>query len=334
MKKNVILSGVVILFLVILCYLGALNSKLFAKDFTEYKQLIKEAVLSENWDDLNKYSDEIIKDHPKSAFGYFFKGIAMDELGEYELAIVNYSKSIEYEPNNTEIFQNRGLAYYHNKDYDNAISDYKKALELNPNNKLAEAQMQDVINAKNGFVIVKNGNVTNYQSINDPFYLVEEYKQMPEKKKKEIVNSVKNYSADVLPIYYIAVAEDIYPTNKNLASFLYALGRYRSIQDVMVCADKSAYQAASMLPVVAPKTAAYISKMNSNDLANLLQKVLDFDLKNPNRPEPKWICYHGIEVFSNKGKVSTISKDEWNKNKNKMRESTSKYIEQLRAKDK
>ncbi len=334
MKKNIIVSGVVILFLVILCYFGALNSKLFAKDFPEYKKLVQEALQSENWSELNKYSDDIIKYHPKSAFGYFSKGIAMDELGEYELAIVNYSKSIEYEPNNADIFQNRGLAYYHNKDYDNAIADYKKALELDPNNKLAEAQMQDVINAKNGFVIVKNGNVTNYQSINDPFYLVEEYKQMPEKKKKEIVNSVKNYSADVLPIYYIAVAEDIYPTDKNLASFLYALGRYRSIQDVMVCADKSAYQAARMLPLVAPKTAAYISKMNSNDLANLLQKVLDFDSKNPNRPDPKWICYHGVEVFSNKGKVSTISKDEWNKNKNKMRESTSKYIEQLRSKDK
>lgn len=334
MKKNIIVSGVIILVLVICSCFWVLNKKVFAKDVTEYKQLIKEAFQSENWDELNKYSDEIIKDHPKSAFGYFFKGIAMDELGEYEIAIVNYSKAIEYEPNYAENFQNRGLAYYHNKDYDNAISDYKKALELNPNNELAKEQLQDVINAKNGFVVEKNGNVTNYQSINDPFYLVEEYKQMPEKKKNEIINSVKNYSADILPIYYIAVAEDIYPTNKNLASFLYALGRYRSIQDVMVCADKSAYQAARMLPLVAPKTAAYISKMNSNDLADLLQKVLDFDAKNPNRPDPKWICYHGVEVFSNKGKVSTISKDEWNKNKNKMRESTSKYIEQLRSKDK
>lgn len=334
MKKNIIVSGVIILVLVILSCFWWLHIKVFAKDVTEYKQLIKEAFQSENWDELNKYSDEIIKDHPKSAFGYFFKGIAMDELGEYEIAIVNYSKAIEYEPNYAENFQNRGLAYYHNKDYDNAISDYKKALELNPNDELAKEQLQDVINAKNGFVVEKNGNVTNYQSINDPFYLVEEYKQMPEKKKNEIINSVKNYSADVLPIYYIAVAEDIYPTDKNLASFLYALGRYRSIQDVMVCADKSAYQAARMLPLVAPKTAAYISKMNSNDLADLLQKVLDFDAKNPNRPDPKWICYHGVEVFSNKGKVSTISKDEWNKNKNKMRESTSKYIEQLRSKDK
>lgn len=334
MKKNIIVSGVIILVLVICSCFWVLNKKVFAKDVTEYKQLIKEAFQSENWDELNKYSDAMIKYYPKSAFGYFFKGIAMDELGEYEIAIVNYSKAIEYEPNYAENFQNRGLAYYHNKDYDNAISDYKKALELNPNYELAKEQMQDVINAKNGFVVEKNGNVTNYQSINDPFYLVEEYKQMPEKKKNEIINSVKNYSADILPIYYIAVAEDIYPTNKNLASFLYALGRYRSIQDVMVCADKSAYQAARMLPLVAPKTAAYISKMNSNDLADLLQKVLDFDAKNPNRPDPKWICYHGVEVFSNKGKVSTISKDEWNKNKNKMRESTSKYIEQLRSKDK
>lgn len=334
MKKNIIVSGVIILVLVICSCFFVLNKKVFAKDVTEYKQLIKEAFQSENWDELNKYSDDMIKYYPKSAFGYFFKGIAMDELGEYEIAIVNYSKAIEYEPNYAENFQNRGLAYYHNKDYDNAISDYKKALELNPNYELAKEQMQDVINAKNGFVVEKNGNVTNYQSINDPFYLVEEYKQMPEKKKNEIINSVKNYSADILPIYYIAVAEDIYPTDKKLASFLYALGRYRSIQDVMVCADKSAYQAARMLPLVAPKTAAYISKMNSNDLADLLQKVLDFDAKNPNRPDPKWICYHGVEVFSNKGKVSTISKDEWNKNKNKMRESTSKYIEQLRSKDK
>ena len=58
------------------------------------------------------------------------------------------------------------------------------------------------------------------------------------------------------------------------------------------------------------------------------------DSKNPNRPDPKWICYHGIEVFSNKGKVSTVPKDEWDKNRNAMRESTSKYIEQLKLKDK
>ena len=68
--------------------------------------------------------------------------------------------------------------------------------------------------------------------------------------------------------------------------------------------------------------------------ANLLQKVLDWDENHSNRPDPKWICYHGIEVFANKGKVSTIPKDEWDKNKNAMRESTSKYIEQLKVKNK
>ena len=77
MKKNIIISGVVILFLVILCYFGALNLKVFAKDYTEYKKLIKEAFQSENWSELNKYSDDVIKYYPKSDFGYFFKGISM-----------------------------------------------------------------------------------------------------------------------------------------------------------------------------------------------------------------------------------------------------------------
>ena len=125
MKKNIIISGLIILFLVILCYFSFLNFKVFAKDLTEYKQLVKEAYVSENWSELNKYSDDVIKYYPDSAFGYFFKGIAMDELGEYELAIVNYTKAIEYEPNYAENFQNRGLAYFHNKDYDNAIADYR-----------------------------------------------------------------------------------------------------------------------------------------------------------------------------------------------------------------
>lgn len=322
----------VILSLIFITQLTNLN--VFAETLPEYHKALMTAYKNENWTEMIAISDSVIKYYPKSKFGYFFKGLALDLLGDYKLAIKYYSAAAKLAPTVPDIYQNRALAYLHDKQYDKAVEDYDTALKLDPDNKLAQEQREYAINAKSGFIVTTQGNITNYQSINDPFYLVEEYKQMPEKKKKEIINSVKNYSADVLPIYYIAVAEDIYPTDKNLASFLYALGRYRSIQDVMVCADKSAYQAAHMLPLVAPKTAVYISKMNSNDLADLLQKVLDFDSKNPNRPDPKWICYHGIEVFSNKGKVSTIPKDEWDKNKNTMRESTSKYIEQLKVKNK
>ncbi len=59
MKKNIIVSGVIILVLVICSCFFVLNKKVFAKDVTEYKQLIKEAFQSENWDELNKYSDEV-----------------------------------------------------------------------------------------------------------------------------------------------------------------------------------------------------------------------------------------------------------------------------------
>lgn len=331
--KKIHVSFCIIIFLFIATLIICINySSASAKDFNEYKNLLKQTLANENWQEMNRISDDVIKFYPDNDFGYFFKGIAMDELGEYEKAISYYTKALEIKPNLPDIFQNRGLAYYHNKQYDEAIADYKKALELNPNFELAKEQIQVAINAKKGIVVSKNGNVTNYQSVNDPFYLVSEYKNMPKSKKKEIINSVKNSSSDILPIYYIAVSEDVYSNNNKLAAYLYVLGRYRTIQDVAVCKDNSAAQAISALPFVAPKTSQYISKMDKKDLAKLLQKVLDWDEKHPNRPEPKWICYHGMEVFMNNGNVTTVSQKEWDTRKDKIKQSVIKYIEELQEK--
>ena len=75
-----------------------------------------------------------------------------------------------------------------------------------------------------------------------------------------------------------------------------------------------------------------LSKMDKKDLAKLLQKVLDWDEKHPNRPEPKWICYHGMEVFMNNGNVTTVSQKEWDTRKDKIKQSVIKYIEELQEK--
>ena len=207
--------------------------------------------------------------------------------------------------------------------------DYDKALELDPNCALTKQQREFAINAKKGIVITTQGNVTNFQSINDPFYLAEEYNEMPESRKNEIINSVKSYSKDILPIYYIVVAEDIYPTDKNLAAFLYAVGRLRSIEDVGMCTDKSAYEVINGLPYVAPKTAKYIAKMSDSSLAQLLQKTLDWDIQHTERPNYKWICYHGMEVFTNDGKVTTLPKNNFNNILKKQRKNLSDYIKEL-----
>lgn len=50
----------------------------------------------------------------------------------FDQAIDNYNKILEENPNDTEVYYKRGLAYYHKEFYDHAITDFTKALKLNP----------------------------------------------------------------------------------------------------------------------------------------------------------------------------------------------------------
>jgi tetratricopeptide (TPR) repeat protein len=67
-------------------------------------------------------------------------GLAEYEAGNYEEAIEHYNKAIESDPNNAEVYHNRGLAYFKLGKMGwgdvevvaKAIPDYTKAIELNP----------------------------------------------------------------------------------------------------------------------------------------------------------------------------------------------------------
>lgn len=298
-------------FLIILSFLFVFNmvySMGFAQSMEEYHGAIMKAFNRQNIKEIKRLSDKAIEDYPNWGAGYFFKALALDCMGEYEKAIIYYTKSMEFPPIYTDHYQNRGLAYLHNKQYDKAIADYNIALKLDPTNKAAEEQRDYALFARNGIIMTTQGNVTNLQYIHDPFYLAEQYFVMPKDEKDKYIKSVTTYSAEALPIYYIAVSQDIFPKNKNLASFLYLAGYYRSIQDVCVCKDKSAQKALIGFKYVAPDTAEYIAKMSDEKLAKLMQRVLDWDKQYPQRPNPEWICYHGMEVLSNGGKIRKTSK--------------------------
>lgn len=274
-----------------------------------YKNSIKEAFYSEDWEKLEKLSLDAIKRYPDFEMAYFFKGLAQDELGDYKKAIETYTYLISHVSSDklVDLYQNRGLAYWHDKQYDKAISDYDKALKLNPDNELAKKQRERAVQEKSGIIIEvsQNGKAVNYRYVKDPIYLGQEYQNAPPRKKQEIQNKVKNFAPDVLPVYYVAVADEIFTKDKDLASLLYAIGRYRSMQDVFVCKDRSAAGAVQMEPLLAPNTVKYMSDKGVKYRAEITQKVLDWDLKNPNRPSPEWICYHGMEVFINNGKITT-----------------------------
>jgi tetratricopeptide (TPR) repeat protein len=60
-------------------------------------------------------------------------------LQKYDLALSDYSKAIEINPNYANAYNNRGNLYSELQKYDLALSDYSKAIEINPN--LAQAYL-------------------------------------------------------------------------------------------------------------------------------------------------------------------------------------------------
>ena len=72
-----------------------------------------------------------------SAETYFRRGYACYDLGLYDLAIVNYDKAIQLEPNDTNAYINRGIAKANLGQHFAAISDYNKAIQLKPGDAIA-----------------------------------------------------------------------------------------------------------------------------------------------------------------------------------------------------
>jgi tetratricopeptide (TPR) repeat protein len=68
---------------------------------------------------------------PKDAL-YGLRGLAYDNLKEYEKSISDYTKYINMNPQDEEAYYYRGNAHYALKDFDNAIKDYTTAISIKP----------------------------------------------------------------------------------------------------------------------------------------------------------------------------------------------------------
>ena len=77
---------------------------------------------------------------PVDAEGFHTRGNRHSRNGSYEMAIADYNKAIELDPNLADAHYDRGYSFYELGSLEEAIRDLSRAIELNPDDDRYYAQ--------------------------------------------------------------------------------------------------------------------------------------------------------------------------------------------------
>ena len=67
---------------------------------------------------------------PHYADAYFNRGNSYAQQQKYDLAIADYERAIEIDPDDSNAYYNRGCYYFQRKEYDLAIADFNRTIKL------------------------------------------------------------------------------------------------------------------------------------------------------------------------------------------------------------
>ncbi len=79
-----------------------------------------------------EYFSEALRLDPDHAFTYYNRGIAYNNLGQYQRAIEDYDQTIRLDPGDAFAYNNRGVTYCMQGQYRRAIKDCDQAIRLDP----------------------------------------------------------------------------------------------------------------------------------------------------------------------------------------------------------
>jgi len=86
---------------------------------------------------IRDFTLQIESSNPDDPSGYYNRGSAKSELGDFIGAISDYQKAIEIKPDFSMAYNNLGWAYFEKKDYQNALKYANKSIELDSENSVA-----------------------------------------------------------------------------------------------------------------------------------------------------------------------------------------------------
>ena len=169
----------------------------------------------------------------------------------------------------------------------------------------------------------KVGNVTNFINTEDRIYKMEQLlDNLSLDEQIKLLDKALANPSSYEPIYYVALADSYYKTDKDKAAVTYMIGLLRSSEDIAMCEDTSARAQIGIYPLFAPNTTAYIQSLDKRSLSNISKQALDWDLNNPQRVNPIWACYHGMGAFMGEVKIKDI--DTYDENKQMIRDAFTK----------
>lgn len=105
---------------------------------------------NKHWSDSITLFTDLIGKKPDFGHPYLIRGITYVQLGKPELALADYNKSLQLDPDNPKTLANRSSARGMTGDYEGALKDATKALKMLPNDQNA------LVNRANARIFLKD----------------------------------------------------------------------------------------------------------------------------------------------------------------------------------
>lgn len=98
---------------------------------SQSNKFVRQGLRAEDLNEQIKLFSEAISLDSKNLDAYFYRGVAKNNIGDFNGAILDYTKVIFYEPS-PDVYFNRGNSKYSLMDFYGAKEDFEKALKLDP----------------------------------------------------------------------------------------------------------------------------------------------------------------------------------------------------------
>lgn len=137
--------------------------------------------------------NKAIQLNPEYTDAYYKLGYIYEKIEQFDLAIIHYNKVIQLYPENEDALINLGNAYFKSKQFDLAIIQYNKAIQLNPRHAIAYHSL--------GWVYLLNNDLTKAEQA-----LIQSHKLSDKTMANNLMNLghiqlMKNHRADATKYY-------------------------------------------------------------------------------------------------------------------------------------